>query len=505
MLNIIKKQMFTIISILISIIFISGNTLSSIQVIDNEIMIFDDYLKTSIIVQAKEDLNKINILYPLSSIPALIEKNDYLKINFKSDIIDRVFAYITTAFEPVVDEIWLDFQSIIDKNSYRQALFSIPNYTPEELYNLTVIIEKNGEFYSCSRPRSVSIYNEIGNDFTIVHVADLHVGDPRGFLENVDETIGSKSIKRCISEINLLHPDLVLISGDLVFGQLYPFEYCLEYKKCYELIQLFDVPTFLIPGNHDGYYKFKEDSLEFWKYYFGPLYYSFDFGNYHFIGVNSYDWPDIFRLCVSFISLNWGGSIQDEQLNWIEEDLDNANANLTFMFIHHNPLWDTRNNSLLLMRYKNRNKLLNLIDENNVSMVLAGHIHRDTVNNEYGTIFVTTTTPESNVRKKDGYWGYRLIEIKNGSIVSYNYKEPKYSIPTYKLKNEYIGNFKSKITNDLEMAVKILLKFSVPRGKYEAKNGTITMIRSNNFMQEIYVEAEVTAESSLEIELIPTY
>lgn len=505
MFNIIKRQMFIFILILISFILISGNTISSIHKTNKENFNIEDVVKSLITHQAIDDPDQVKIIFPLSSTPAIVEKDDYLKINFEADIVDEVFAYITTAYEPVVDEIWLEFGSIIDKNTYWEALFLIPDETPEELYNLTIIIEKNCEFFSSSTPRSVSVYNEIGDDFNIVHIADFHVGDFRGLTVNVEETIGFKSLKKCISEINLLNPDLVLISGDLVYGQLYPFEYSIEYKKCYELIQLFDVPTFLVPGNHDGYNRFREDGLKFWQKYFGSLYYSFDFGNYHFVGVNSFDWPAIYRLSISFIVLNWGGSIQDDQLNWIKNDLNNNDANLTFMFLHHNPLWDTKSDSLLRMGYKNREKFLTLLDEQNVDMVLAGHIHRDTVNNESGTIFITTTTPSSDVRREDGYWGYRLIEVEDGNIVSYNYKEPRYSIPSYKLKCEYTDTYNAKITNELEMDVDVLLKFSVSLDGYEAQNGVITKIRSNNYMQEIYVEAQVPAESELEIGLIPAY
>ena len=77
----------------------------------------------------------------------------------------------------------------------------------------------------------------------------LPIGDTRSFEESIRKTLGYRSVKRCIKEINLLHPDFVIISGDLVFGQLYPFEYRREYKKCYEMIQKFDVPTYLAPGD----------------------------------------------------------------------------------------------------------------------------------------------------------------------------------------------------------------------------------------------------------------
>ena len=55
----------------------------------------------------------------------------------------------------------------------------------------------------------------------------------------------------------------------------------------------------------------------------------------------------------------------------------------------------------------------------------------------------------------------------------------------------------------LEMDVEVLLKFPVPLGEYDAQNGVITKIRSNNYMQEIYVEAQVPSESELDVRLIP--
>jgi len=213
----------------------------------------------------------------------------------------------------------------------------------------------------------------------------------------------------------------VLISGDIVFGQLYPFEYRREYQKCYDLLQTFDVPIFLVPGNHDGYNRILEDGLEYWQEYFGPLFYSFNYGDYHFTGVNSFDMSKLLRLTFLFIPLNWGGSISNEQLDWIENDLENSDSPLNFMFLHHNPLWDTTSDSLIGKGYENRENLLSLIYENEVDMVLAGHNHLDTVNIENEVIFITTTTPESEISTEDGYWGYRLIEINDGEIASYNY------------------------------------------------------------------------------------
>ena len=454
-------------------------------------------------IEIINDTNQVNIIRPLCSVPFLVEKGKNIIVTFTTDKVDRLFAFIETAYEQIVDEIWLDVESVINKDKFWEATFFIPNDTPEELYNLTIIVEKDGLFYSSSTPRSVSVYDSIGDDFSFVHITDLHVGDPRGFLENFKETIGYKSIKRCISEINLIHPDFVIISGDLVFGQLYPFEYKKEYEICYEMIQLFDVPTFLVPGNHDGYRRFREDGLKFWNEYFGPFNYSFDFGNYHFIGVNSYEMPPILRLSFLFVALNWGGSISDRQLDFIEKDLKATNSNMTFMFMHHNPIWETKDESFIRYGYKNRLNLLNLIEQYSVDMVLAGHVHVDTVETINDTIYITTTTPESNIESEDGYWGYRLIEIKDDEIFKYNYKEPKYSIPSYKLSVEYSDVFKATIKNELETELNILTKFIVPLGSYDVENGEVSMIREDSYRQEIYVISDVLAESELVVTLIP--
>jgi 3',5'-cyclic AMP phosphodiesterase CpdA len=491
-----RRRLKSFYVIIIFFLLIAVNTNSSLNLTKND----EKPSEIEIIKNTKE----IKIIGPLCSVPVFVEKGKNTKVTFQTDKIDRIFAYIETAYEPIVDEIWLDFLSVTKKDLFWEATFSIPIETPEELYNLTIIVEKDGLFYSASTPRSVSVYDSIGDDFSFVHITDFHVGDPRGFLENFRETIGYRSIKKCISEINLIHPDFVLISGDLVFGQLYPFEYKNEYKKCYEMIQLFDVPTFLVPGNHDGYRRLGEDGLKFWNDYFGPHYHSFDFGNYHFIGVNSYDMPPILRLSLFVIALNWGGSISQKQMDFISDDLNNTSSNMTFMYMHHNPIWDTKHESLMRYGYKNREKLLSLINKYSVDMVLAGHIHIDTVETINDTIYLTTTTPQSNIGDEDGYWGYRLIEIKNDKIVKYNYKEPKYSIPSYKLSVKHNDVFKATITNDLETDLEILTKFIVPLGNYYVENGDISMIRKNNFRQEIYVNSDVLAESELVVNLTPT-
>jgi len=446
------------------------------------------------------DNSSLKIVYPLSSVPVIVEKGGKFTIQIEASEFDTLYAYISTAYEPVVDNIWLDIDNVWSTEGTWCINVSVPSITPEELYNITVLLDQGSILLSASQPRAVSVVEEFTDDFSFIHITDLHVGDPRGFSESIWKTIGLKSIKRCIHEINLLKPDFVIISGDLVYGQLYPFEYSKEYKICYEMIQMFDVPTYLCPGNHDGYRRPREDGLKFWTEYFGPHYYSFNYGNYHFQAVNSYDLPASRRLCLFFIPLNWGGSIQDEQFQWIENDLVENKGDLNFMFIHHNPLWETKQDSLVGRSYKNREQLLSLIEQNNVDMVLAGHVHFDNVTIVNDTIFITTTTPESSIDTEDGYWGYRLINIENGEISSYNYKDPKYSIPSYKIKAKYLTLKKIKIENNLETDINAYIKFVLPKNNYEVDNGEIVMQREDEQLVELYVEVIVEQNSTMTIQ-----
>jgi 3',5'-cyclic AMP phosphodiesterase CpdA len=445
----------------------------------------------------------LSITWPRSTAPVILENGDTFSIQFNTSEFTNVYAYITTAYEPVVDTFWLPLESVSSQNNQWSVNASIPENVPDELYNLTILIDSNGRLLSSTQPRSVSV-TAISENFTFIHITDFHVGDPRGFTESIRETLGYKSILRCIHEINLLHPDFVVISGDLVFGQLYPNEYAREYPRLYAMLQRFDVPTFIAPGNHDNYRRPGEDGKEIWKSYFGPLYYSFDYGNVHFLAIDSFDLPAKNRLAFGPIAFYWGGSIQDEQLSWIQHDLNQSTqASLKIMLMHHNPLWDTPGDSLLkTLNYKNRPQLLALIDQYDIDMVLAGHVHNDSVNLDNGTIFITTTTPESEIRTPDGYWGYRMIHIQNGHIVSFNYKEPYYSIPSYKLQAEFKTQKKAVVTNDLEMNTTVLLRFILPTGSYSVSPGTIIMERDDGTFKELYLQLVIPKLSQITVQVV---
>ena len=449
-----------------------------------------------------ESLNNatFKILYPRCSDPAIVEKGSNFSIIIQKCEFSQIFVKISTAYELVVDEIYLNIEKY-DIGNNITIIAKVPEDTPEELYNLTIIIY-NGSYFFKTEPRAVSIVNEIDGNFTFIHVTDFHIGDPRGMKENIKETIGWKAAKKCIQEVNLIHPDFVVITGDLVFGQLYPFEYSFEYRKLYQILQEFDVPTYLCPGNHDGYVQCGQDGFEFWQKYFGPLYYSFDYGKAHFIMANSYDWPKPSRFAISYLAFNWGGYIGNQQLRWIEDDLKNTSASIKFLLLHHNPLWDTKNDSLLKNGYEGRKEILSLIEKYGINAVLDGHVHYDNISILNNTVYITTTTAASSLGSNDAYWGYRMIKVRNWKLISYNYKEPKYSIPSYRLNISYENDYKAKIKNDLDMNLTAHISFILPLnwdGKYVVRNGKVEMERKNEKNIQVYVVSSINKKTEKDV------
>ncbi|MGC9308150.1 MAG: metallophosphoesterase family protein [Thermoplasmatota archaeon] len=441
------------------------------------------------------------IVVPRSTMPVIVPQDGSFVASVRLDGTPSGWkASLATAYDPVEIEQRLAVTDTVfnDTTGCWDVTATVPSSLPPDLYNLTVEVECQGELYQLAVPRAVSIVSEYESRVSFVHLTDFHIGDPRGFKENFQQTLGWKAAKKSIQEINLLHPDFVVITGDLVFGQLYPFEYTFEYRTCYEILQQFDVPTYLVPGNHDGYIQTGQDGFTFWERYFGPLYYSFDYDDCHFTGVNSYDWPNRSRHAISYAAFNWGGHVQEEQLAWIEQDLARHSDAFNVVLLHHNPLWETVNDSLLGNGYLGREELLSLIDEYTVDACFAGHVHYDDVTIRNDTTYITTTTVSSGT-SGDAYWGYRMVSMQDGCLTDYIYEEPDYSIPLYRLNYSYTtndgstGTVEATVENNLAMPVQAYLQFYVPPGSYSVDRGVIVGQREGNNMLHLLVTADIDA------------
>jgi len=111
---------------------------------------------------------------------------------------------------------------------------------------------------------------------------------------------------RIIEELNRIRPDFVLDVGDIIsHGYTNDPELLMkEWRQYFKTVSTSDIPVLPVAGNHDIW---SEMSQMFWRRMIGDLWYSFDYGNSHFI-----------VLCSDQARPNYISRIAPEQLRWLE-------------------------------------------------------------------------------------------------------------------------------------------------------------------------------------------
>ena len=177
-----------------------------------------------------------------------------------------------------------------------------------------------------------------GERFAFVVVSDLH---------SAASPERTQALRRSMAEIALLRPELVVATGDLIQGTGLDW---LETEWAQNLgdAALCGAPFFPAPGNHDVAGPETEAA---WAQANGPLRYSFDRGNCHFVILNS---------------MEPGGVWGDAQLGWLKADLAATTARHVFVFLHH-PLWESDPE-----RWRSVHEVLR---GHPVRIVFAGHWH----------------------------------------------------------------------------------------------------------------------------------
>lgn len=184
-----------------------------------------------------------------------------------------------------------------------------------------------------------------GPDLVVVAAGDIACGDS---LIKLPGECQDQATSQLILEIN---PDLVLALGDLQYPTSSRVLLDNFYNRSWGKFKKITRPTL---GNHD-----LVDPVDTAYFnYFGDLageagkgYYSFDLREWHLISLNS-------------------NQIDQSQLDWLEQDLENHPAGCTLAYFHH-PLYS----SGLHGANRSVQPLWDLLTKHNVEMVLNGHDH----------------------------------------------------------------------------------------------------------------------------------
>ncbi len=160
-----------------------------------------------------------------------------------------------------------------------------------------------------------------------------------------------------------------ITTGDIMFDDLSLF------PRYSALISEIGIPWFNLPGNHDLNLKSPDDkhSLDTYSRYFGPSYYSFNFGRTHYILLDNFIYkgtdPEKPNL-----SGGYDCSLDERQLKWIEADLAHVPKKMLIVIAMHGPL-KAVGIDFPGVSMNNTKALLKLLTGFKQVFSVAGHLH----------------------------------------------------------------------------------------------------------------------------------
>jgi len=253
-------------------------------------------------------------------------------------------------------------------------------------------------FYSCS------VHRGQDTTFTFIQITDPQFGF---FSDNKGSQEETVLYEKAVSKINEIDPAFVVITGDLVNDKSNKAQWD-EFRRINSLLDK-DIKVYLTPGNHDIGQNPEKKDIDLYKTMFGYDRFSFEYGKCRFIGFNS-----------SLIKAGTPG-LEDEQFEWLRNELAAASGSRLIMLFCHYPFFirdpqEPENYSNI--QPESRMKYLKLFSEYGVDAVLSGHLHNNASGKYGGTEFITTSAvgrPLANAPS-----GLRIIMI-SGEVISHEY------------------------------------------------------------------------------------
>jgi 3',5'-cyclic AMP phosphodiesterase CpdA len=239
--------------------------------------------------------------------------------------------------------------------------------------------------YSLSRLSDLGAGAAAGSELSFVQISDSHMGFNKPANQDVAGTL-----KAAVDKINALSkaPEFLLHTGDI--SHLSKPE---EFDSVDQILKGTSKEVFFVPGEHDV---LNDDGAQFRERYGkdakGAGWYSFEKKGVHFIGL------------VNVMNLKAGGlgTLGQEQLKWLEDDVKHLKSSTPIVVFAHIPLWavypewgwGTEDSAQALAYLKKFGSVT----------VLNGHIHQTMQKVEGNVIFHTaasTAFPQPQPGKAD--------------------------------------------------------------------------------------------------------
>ncbi len=162
--------------------------------------------------------------------------------------------------------------------------------------------------------------------------------------------------------------DLYLALGDIMFDHLD------LYHPLNAVVAQLGVPVYNVPGNHDMNYRVGDDRFahETFKRVFGPEYYSFEYGQVHFVVLEDVlyaGWDATLNQRGAY-----KGFLTEKQLQWLQNDLALVPEDFLVVLTMHIPIASAlREDSTHVIG--NRARLFEILQDRRHLLALAGHYH----------------------------------------------------------------------------------------------------------------------------------
>lgn len=455
------------------------------------------------------------IRFPLQTFPAIVQKgSDFeVKLTGKTDEGLKISLLLHG------NEFPLKIESAAYENGISTVKVRAPDNLPEELYDL-----KAAAAESETQKHAVKVVPAFRKDYYFIHLTDAHIRrtDYSYFHEVADE-------------INLINPEFVILTGDIVvnvedmcrtlkrstqslanyLGDTSREEILNiienEYETFFRVLDELRVPVYVIPGNHDTPGPLNPLCREIWERHFLYRYFSFDYGNDHFVGLDNSQMFEVALMIYPEAKPEMAQDFEAEQIQWLESDLGaHNNTGLKTIFFHC-PLFG-------------ENSAINdIVSRYGIDLVLLGHHHVDMVWRQGGGEALW-------VKTRDARLGYRLIRVRDGGLAGWGSKksshwyrkkadpltmlppgarkEPAaYALDIGKLRVVYDGpndgtreTLSARITNDLgENFENAMLKIPMKKGAYEVSGGTLVQSVAAGDMTIVYVSVSIPAGGESEV------
>lgn len=335
---------------------------------------------------------------------------------------------------------------------------------------------------SCVQRKAVHVRQAWSQDLRIAQLCDLPVFSR--------EAGGEQEMTDLVAEINLFHPDAVLLTGDLAYGGGAD-----RYEALERCVSRFDAPVIAVLGNHEY------EGLRGYRSLVGRPYHVVDLGPYSVLSLNSGHGRD---------------QITESQMRFIEQALAEREGRTVITQIHH-PLFGRRG-----MRSGSR-ELFGALQKAGVPVVLSGHLHSDLLVAPPSTAdpglpmplqLVTTCAGAEVVERLSAapaHYGYRILEFCEGRLVHHSYdhdgdgaSDTPCSVPRGALRSRAVGDGAVRVWNDLNQDVeRACVSVVVPHGEGEWRPSAGTLIGQRRTASglEFRVSLDLPAHSSLVVRM----